>query len=404
MNRSFNRSVSASILTGALAAMAIANAGCSAAKEAVSNVEQASQPCDEFDQGETAIAGLSIDGDTRAFVIASANLVTVAGNAETAVLNACIGIDNDLQIPDTWSAMKADGGSSNAEVTEACSQAANKIQSVLSGDASAGCELVISRGYCTIDAQAQATCESTCTGMKSCTAGDITMSCTPAELTGQCSGSCEAGASCEGSASAVTQCQGSCEADCTGMCDSNPCQATHCKGVCQGMCTGQCKIAANAQVSCGAQVDCRGGCSVAYTAPKCETTVTPPNCTVTQTCQASCTSDVEAKAVCTQPGVSLECSGTISTDLQAVIDTVKKNLPAIVLLVQTQSKFVLDAANQVATTGQVVANEVTSLGGKAISCAGKAVSADADATASLNVSVQASAKVSGSCGGPMTND
>ena len=78
----------------------------------------------------------------------------------------------------------------------------------------------------------------------------------------------------------------------------------------------------------------------------------------------------------------------------------KKNLPAIILLVQTQGKLVLDAANQVVTTGKVVADEVTSLGGKAISCAGKAVQADADASASLNVSVQASASVSGSCGGP----
>jgi hypothetical protein len=71
--------------------------------------------------------------------------------------------------------------------------------------------------------------------------------------------------------------------------------------------------------------------------------------------------------------------------------------------VQTQGQLVLDAANQVAMTGQVVGNEVTSLGGKAISCAGKAVSADVNATASLNVSVQASAKVSGSCGGPTTS-
>jgi hypothetical protein len=403
MKRSFDRSVSASVLTGAIVVMAMANGGCSAAKDAVSNVEQASQPCDEFGQGDTAIANLSIDGDTRAFVQASANLVAVASTAETAVLNACIAIDQDLQIPDTWTAMKADGGSSDAETTEACTQASNKIQAVLTGNASAGCELVISRGYCTIDAQAQASCESTCTGMSSCTAGDVTMSCTPAELTGQCNGDCTAGASCEGSATAVAQCQGSCEADCTGMCDSNPCMAKHCTGVCEGMCTGQCQVAANAKVMCGANVNCRGGCDVAYVAPKCETTVTPPNCTVSETCKASCTSNVEEKAVCTQPGASLECSGTISSDLQAVMDTVKKNLPSIVLLVQTQSKLVLDAANQVATTGQVVGNEVTSLGGKAISCAGKAVSADVDATASLNVSVNASAKVSGSCGGPTNN-
>jgi hypothetical protein len=403
MKRSFNWSASASVLTGAVVVMAMANGGCSAAKEAVSNVEQASQPCDEFDQGEASIDGLQIDGDTRAFVLASSNLATVASSAEAAILAACIGIDTDLQITDTWSAMKADGGSTDAETTEACTQASNKIQAVLTGAASAGCELVISRGYCTIDAQAQASCEATCTGMKSCTAGDVTMSCTPAKLTGECNGFCKAGAYCEGSVTTQASCQGSCEADCTGMCDSNPCQATHCKGVCAGMCTGQCQVATNDTVMCGAQVRCRGGCEVAYTAPACETTVTPPACTVTEQCQSSCTSNVEAKAVCTQPGVSLECSGTISSDLQLVQATIKKNLPSIILLVQTQGQLVLDAANQVAMTGQVVGNEVTSLGGKAISCAGKAVSADVNATASLNVSVQASAKVSGSCGGPTTS-
>ena len=56
----------------------------------------------------------------------------------------------------------------------------------------------------------------------------------------------------------------------------------------------------------------------------------------------------------------------------------KKNLPAIILLVQTQGALVKDAATQVVATGQVVANEVASIGGKAVSCAAKAVQADAD--------------------------
>ena len=166
---------------------------------------------------------------------------------------------------------------------------------------------------------------------------------------------CKAGAACEGSAAAEAQCQGACEADCTGMCDGNACQRRHCDGTCEGTCTGQCTLAASAQVNCGAAVDCRGGCSVAYKAPKCETTVTPPSCKVTKTCESSCTSDVEAKAQCTPPGASLECNGTVSADLQAVVDTVKKNMPSIILLVQTQGKLVLDAANQVVTTGKVVA-------------------------------------------------
>jgi hypothetical protein len=398
-----HRSLAGAMMAGAVVAIGMANGGCSAASEAnaaLSNVEQATSGCEEFDQGESAVASLSIDGDTKAFVTASVNLATVATQAETAVLAACKAIDSDLGVTDTWSAMKGDGGSSDAETAEACKQAANKIKSVLEGDASAGCALVVSRGYCFVDEQAQVSCESSCTGMTTCMAGDITTLCSPAELTGECDGSCKANAACEGSTETVAQCQGACEADCTGMCDGSACHGTHCGGTCEGTCDGQCTLAANAQINCGAKVNCRGGCTVAYKAPECETTVTPPSCKVSQTCEASCTSNVEAKATCTPPGASLECTGTVSADLQAVVDTVKKNMPAIILLVQTQGKLVLDAANQVVTTGKVVADQVTSLGGKAIACAGKAVQADADASASLNVSVQASASVSGSCGGP----
>jgi hypothetical protein len=398
-----HRSLPAAIMAGAVIAMGMANGGCSAASEAntaLNNVEQATSGCDEFDQGESAVTELSIDGDTKAFVTASANLTAIAAQAEASVLSACKAIDADLGVTDTWSAMKGDGGSSDAETAEACKQAANKIKTVLQSNATAGCALVISRGYCFVDEQAQVSCESMCTGSTTCTPGDITTLCSPAELTGECDGTCKAGAACEGSAETVAQCTGACEADCTGMCDGSACHGTHCGGTCEGTCTGQCTLAASAQVNCGAKVDCRGGCSVAYKAPKCETTVTPPSCKVSKTCEASCTSNVEAKATCTPPGASLECNGTVSTDLQAVVDTVKKNMPSIVLLVQTQGQLVLDAANRVITTGKVVADQVTTLGGQAVACAGKAVQADADASASLNVSIQASANVSGSCGGP----
>jgi hypothetical protein len=402
MNHAYS-SLPGAILAGAVIVVPMANGGCSAASEAKSaltNVEQATSGCDEFDQGESAVAKLSIDGDTKAFVTASVNLAAIAVQAESSVLAACKAIDSDLGVTDTWSVMKGDGGSSDGETAEACKQAANKIKTVLEGNASAGCALVISRGYCFVDEQAQVSCESMCTGMTTCMPGDITTLCSPAELTGECDGDCKAGAACEGSASAEAQCQGACEADCTGMCDGNACHARHCAGTCEGTCNGQCALAASAQVNCGAKVNCRGGCSVAYKAPKCETTVTPPSCKVTKTCESSCTSNVEAKAQCTPPGASLECNGTVSADLQAVVDTVKKNMPSIILLVQTQGKLVLDAANQVVTTGKVVADQVTSLGGQAIACAGKAVQVDADASASLNVSVQAGGNVSGACGGP----
>ncbi len=399
-NLHIRRHVPALAIAGALVGAALSSGGCSAAENAAQNIEQASSGCDEFNGGPSSVASLSIDGDTKAFVTASANLVAVATSTETAVLDACKSIDADLKVTDTWSAMAPKDGAPDAECAEACKQASTKIKAILTADAGAGCQLVISGGHCTVDVTKEASCESTCTGMTTCMPGDITTECSPAEITGECSGSCNANATCEGSVTAEAQCKGACEGECAGMCDSTPCNGTHCAGMCEGKCTGDCKLAADAQENCGANVSCRGGCSVAYTAPKCETTVTPPSCKASETCKASCTSNVETTSTCTPPGVSLDCSATVSAEVQTVVDTVKKNLPAIVLFAQSQSKLVLDAANQVVTTGKVVADDVTSLGGKAIACAGAAVTADANAAASVNVSVTASASVSGSCGGP----
>ena len=403
INRHLHRSIPGAIMAGAVVAIAIANGGCSAAssiQNAAGTISEAASGCDEFSGGESSVDKLSIDGDTKAFVSASTNLVSVVTKAEAGVFAACKAIDKDLNLPDTWSAMEGDAGISDAAVTEACKQASAKITAVLQANASAGCNLVIAGGHCEVDAEAQATCQATCTGMATCSPGDITTLCMPGAITGECDGMCNASATCEGSATAEAQCTGECTGECTGMCDATACQGTRCKGKCEGKCTADCKLAADAQVMCGASVHCRGGCSVMYKAPKCETTVTPPKCTVSETCKSSCTSKVEAKAECTPPSASLECSVMASADLQAVVDTVKKNLPSIILLVKTQSAIIIDASTQVANTGNVVVKNVTSLGGKAVACAKSAVEADLTASASLKVSVSASANVSGSCGGP----
>jgi hypothetical protein len=383
------------IVAASLIGVVASAGGCSA----VNDVEGLTSGCSEFSGGPSAVNSLSIDGDTKAFVEASANLVTLVDDGEKSVLQACIGIDTDLGVTDTWSAKApARGAAPDAEVTEACNQAAGKIKAVLSA-AQAQCSLYVSGGQCTVDEEAQVKCESSCSSKETCQPGDITTLCTPAKLTGECDGSCNASAVCEGTTQVAAQCNGSCAADCTGMCDSTPCNGTHCAGVCVGTCDGDCTIATSAQIGCGANVDCRGGCSVAYKAPKCETTVTPPTCSVSQSCQSSCKSNVETTSVCTPPGASLECTGTVSADVTAIIATVKKNLPPLIALVEAKGQLAVDAANEVITTGKVVAGNVTKIGGKAVACAGDAVTADSSAAASLNVSVNASTNVSNSCGG-----
>src|SRR5579872_6981375 len=240
-----------------------ASGGCSAADNAVNNAEGLASGCNELSGGPSSVESLSIDGDTKAFVMATANLVALVDDGERVVLAACTGIDQDLGVNDTWSA-KAPKGSAHPddEVTEACHQASAKISAVLSR-AQAQCNLFVSPAHCTVDEEAEVKCESACTSKETCTPGDITTLCSPAQLTGECAGECKAHATCEGRADVQTSCSGSCALDCDGMCDGVAIHQKHCGGRCDGMCDGDCTVAEAAEVSCGSHVHCRGGCTVA---------------------------------------------------------------------------------------------------------------------------------------------
>ncbi len=437
-NRKGFKYVSGIALAGVVLAAGLGSGGCSAAN----TIAGAAQGCDELKAGASAVGSLSIDADTKAFVTAGADLVSISANIEASVLAACKAIDTDLGVADTWSAKT----STDDQLSEACNQASTKINAILTAGAAAQvtCNLSVSGGQCTVDASVQATCQGQCSGSASCTPPDVNVACEPGQLSVQCSGTCNASAYCEGSATVQAQCQGSCEADCsgtctpgtlpsvhcegtcsgncTGTCDGSTasgakcagvckgkcdaaCQYTpgtpaHCEGSCKGTCSGSCKLDANANISCGANVSCKGGCTGTATAPKCEGEITPPSCQASENCKASCQGHAEATATCTKPSVDLECDGTATADVTKLIATLKTNLPAIVATVQTQGPLAVKAAGHLVSTGSAVVSGVTSIGGKALACAAATVQASASASVSVNVSVQASASVSGSCGGP----
>jgi hypothetical protein len=114
---------------------------------------------------------------------------------------------------------------------------------------------------------------------------------------------------------------------------------------------------------------------------------------------ATTLASLDASAVL-DSGVTVTVDGSLPADLQACIATVGKNLPPIVLMVQSQGSLALDAASNVVTTGEAVLHDTAGLNGKAVACAGTAAAADTTAAASLNVSVNASASVSTACNGP----
>jgi len=188
------RRVSIRLVAGAAAA-AVSMQGCSALDNAISSIDALTAGCDEFAQGPSTIGSLPIDSATKAFVAASASLTSLVWTAEGNVLGACVVIDDDLGVTDTWSALASDGGGPpDAEVTEACKQAAAKIHAVLSTSAQAGCSLVVSPAHCTVDENQEVQCESSCASSTMCQqsckyAAESRSTCTPAEAQIECAAS-----------------------------------------------------------------------------------------------------------------------------------------------------------------------------------------------------------------------
>jgi hypothetical protein len=332
-------------------------------------------PCAEFPNALDALQ-TSVDANTLAVLHAGADLLLAAQTVENAAFTACVAIDKDMGLADTWSAK----GSLDDQVTEACAQAAAKIKAVLAV-ASAGqvtCELAVSAGRCLVDASLQTTCEAGCNGAGTCTFLSVPLRCAPAALTGECDAACTAGSVCEGAPtpaleaacrgscdgdcdgvcnttaqSPTVHCEGKCEGNCTGTCNGQPkvaaacagkCSGTcdapcdytmgggtqaHCDADCEGKCTGNCTITATAGVMCGAMVGCRGGCSVVLKTPQCEGKLAAPACMIDASCEAGCQSHAELQAKCTTPAAALECDGTPTADVTKLVATVAKNLPAL---------------------------------------------------------------------------
>jgi hypothetical protein len=155
-------------------------------------------------------------------------------------------------------------------------------------------------------------------------------------------------------------------------------------------------------VMCGANVNCKGGCSVAYTAPECETALMPPSCMADANCEASCQSQAQMSATCTPPTVNYQCTSTVSSDLQSLLSVLETDLPALISASVEQGKIAASAAGTLVSTGQAEVSAVGSLTGQALACATAAVqgavSAQTNIQASVSVSVTVTASASASGG------
>jgi hypothetical protein len=103
-------------------------------------------------------------------------------------------------------------------------------------------------------------------------------------------------------------------------------------------------------------------------------------------------------ASCTPPSVTYNCSGTVSSGLQATITVLEQQLPILINALKYQGQLAVSAAGTLISTGQAEFSSIGSLSGQAFACGAAALQASVSASASVNVSVMASASVSGSAG------
>jgi hypothetical protein len=319
---------------------------------------------------------------------------------------ACAGIAKDLgeTPPDV-----GDGRSvSDDTMKQACDLASTAIKAKIA--ASGNVVPIVEGGHCEVDAQAQFDCEAQCDVDGKCMPPSIEARCDPGDLSGECDGTCMASAYCEGSATVAANCQGSCDATCTGTCGGNcvgTCDGTNstgscagqcvgrCDQSCKGTCTGNCKLDASAMVTCGAMASCRGGCTVAYKAPKCEGELKPPSCNIDAECEAGCSGQGTLTATCTPPKVTILAGADA-----ALAATLEANLPAIVD-VAAQGALVAKAAADVATAATSVVTEVADSAGCAVIYGvdfATKLKGSVDASLTITVSVQATAGVVGAVG------
>jgi hypothetical protein len=103
-------------------------------------------------------------------------------------------------------------------------------------------------------------------------------------------------------------------------------------------------------------------------------------------------------ASCTPPSLSYECTASVSAQLQAAIDAIQVYVPYLINAFKVQGQLALSAAGTLVSTGQAEFSSIGSLSGQAFACATTAVQGSVAAQANINVSVMASASVSGSAG------
>ncbi len=305
------------------------------------------------------------DGKIKTFVAASHDLVSVSVQMENEVLDACRRMAFDLGVNQAEMTPR-NSDQPGAAAQAACGAVANHVDAILRQGIQV--QVQVTPPMCQANMQAKAHCDGACSA--SIDPGRIVATCEPARLSGFCGGTCHG--QCD------ANCQGQCQGQCAGQVSNGQCYG-RCLGTCNGRCDGTC------------HAYCQGN----WQAPQCQGMVQPPSADAE--CNASCNAQAEFQASCTPPQVTVR--GAQNIELAArLARTLQANLPELIHAELALGRRLSGNARVVVSVGSQLPSVVGNAGAEAMACVAAASSATVKASMRIDVSIQASASVTGRVG------
>jgi hypothetical protein len=304
------------------------------------------------------------DAKVRTFVAAAKDLVGVSLQMQNEATEACRRMGVDLGL--NPASMQPHSDDPGASAQAACDAVAAAIHQILS--TGVRLQVQVRPPQCQANLQAKAQCDGACHGQIN--PGEIVARCTPARLSGYCNGTCEGG------------CNGTCTGQCQGQCSARGANG-ECTGQCNGTCSGRCSGT------------CHASCRGQWQAPQCEGYVQPPSADAE--CNASCNAHAQFTGSCTPAVVNV--AATENTQMAGrLAATLRANLPELLHAEIALGSRLVQSARVVVDVGAQLPKIVGDAGAQALACIAAAGSASVQASARINVSVRASASVSGQVG------
>jgi hypothetical protein len=319
---------------------------------------------------QTDLANARISANARAnakirtFLIAARDVSTVSMQMEAQATQACRAMGRDLGLGDAQMAPRSNEPGAAAQ--SACGAVSVQIDGILKQGVAV--RVRATPPACQANASARAQCDAACD--VELDPGAIVAQCEPARLSGYCRGQCGG------------KCDGTCNGQCQGTCTARDAQG-NCAGQCQGTCTGTCSAT------------CHASCRGEWEAPRCEGMVRPPSADAD--CNASCSAHAELSATC-QPGrVDVEGAQNIDMALRLAA-TLRANLPLLLHAEIALGKRIAGSVKTVVDVGAELPRVVGDAGAEGLACIAAGSNASVQASMRINVSIQASASVTGRVG------